>query len=305
MPLRHTMLALTVVVIWGVNFVVIHFGLQSVPPILFAALRFVVVLPAVLLVPRPAVSWSALAAVGLLTSAGQFGLLYTAMAIGMPAGLASLVLQAQVLFTVLIAVVALGEHPSRRQLLGVVIGAAGLVVVAIGRQASTPLLAVLFSVAAAVCWASGNIVTRAMISRSQVPVSGLAVTVWGAIFVPVPLLALSLFIEGPVRVGDALTHLSLVAIVSTLYTAVFSTLFGYGVWNSLLGRHPAAAVAPFTLLVPVVGMIAARVVLGEIPNAWEGAGGGLLFVGVAVAVLKSRRNRPAPSVRSETAGSAG
>ena len=128
-----------VAVIWGANFVVIDLGLGDLPPTLFVALRFVVVLlPAIFLVPRPQVPWRDVVLVGLFMSLGQFALLYTALAVGMPAGLASLVLQAQVGLTVVIAALALRERPSRPQVAGVVVGAVGLGVVAVGRAVTTP-----------------------------------------------------------------------------------------------------------------------------------------------------------------------
>ena len=262
------------VAIWGLNFVVIHVGLASVPPILFATIRFTVILPMLLVVKRPAVPWPQLAAVGLLMSAGQFGLLYTAMGVGLPAGLASLVLQAQVLFTVGLAMVALRERPRTLQLVGVGVGVLGLSIVAIGRQVAT-LLGLLLALAAAFSWAAGNIAARRIKGAS-----GLGVTVWGSLFVPLPLLALSLLLEGPAAIGAALTHFPLSAALSTLYTAALSTLFCYAVWNMLLARYPAAEVAPFTLLVPVIGIVAAGVLLGERPNAAEAIGGVVLLAGV-------------------------
>jgi len=281
---RHILLALAVVAIWGLNFVVIHVGLASVPPILFATIRFTVILPMLLVVKRPAVPWSQLAAVGLLMSAGQFGLLYTAMGVGLPAGLASLVLQAQVLFTVGLAMVALRERPRTLQLVGVGVGVLGLSIVAIGRQAATPLLGLLLALAAAFSWAAGNIAARRIKGAS-----GLGVTVWGSLFVPVPLFVLSLLLEGPAAIGTAVTHFPLSAGLSTLYTAALSTLFCYAVWNMLLARYPAAEVAPFTLLVPVIGIVAAGVLLGERPNAAEAIGGVVLLAGVGIAVLPWRR----------------
>jgi O-acetylserine/cysteine efflux transporter len=111
MPRRHVILAFVVAVVWGVNFVVIHVGLRDFPPLLFAALRFTVVaFPAVLFVRRPAVPLRWVLGVGTFLSAGQFGLLFVAMDQGLPAGLASLVLQVQVLFTI---AVALGAFWSR------------------------------------------------------------------------------------------------------------------------------------------------------------------------------------------------
>ena len=292
MPPKDAALAVLVAVIWGSNFVVIDEGLPGVPPLLFVAIRFtVVVLPAVFLVPRPAAPWRDVAAVGAFMCVGQFGLLYLALHLGMPSGLASLVLQAQVLFTVLIATLALGEKPGRRQLAALLVGAVGLAVVGLGRSAATPLVGVVLTVAAALSWAVGNVLARRVRSAS-----GLSLTVWSATVVPVPMLLLSLVVDGPATVGHALTHLPASALLSTLYTAYLASLVGYGTWNWLLGRHPAATVVPFALLVPVVGMVVAWVVQGETPNGAEAAGGALLLAGVAATVWRvPRPRRPRPA----------
>ena len=291
MPLKDQLLAVLVVVIWGTNFVVVDEGLDGVPPLLFVAMRFVVVLlPAVFLVKRPAARWQDVALVGAFMSFGQFGLLYLALAAGMPPGLASLVLQAQVLFTVLIATLSLGERPTRRQVVAIGIGAVGLAVVGFGRSATTPLVALLLTLAAALSWAIGNVLSRRIRSAS-----GLSLTVWSAVWVPVPMFLLSLVVDGPDEVGHALTHLPATAIWATFYTAYLASLVGYGTWNLLLGRHPAAAVVPFALLVPVVGMLAAWLVQGETPNLAETVGGVLLLVGVAATTLRTRTRAREPA----------
>src|SRR6476660_863139 len=159
---RHSGLALLVAVLWGINFVAIDLGLHpgggaQMPPLLFVAMRFtLVVFPCVFFIRKPDVSWKAIIGVGLLMSAGQFGLLYLAMALGMPAGLASLVL----LLTVLLAAGILAERPTRRQLAGVVLGIAGLAVVAVGRSLVAPVLPLLIVLGAALSWAAGNVVAR-------------------------------------------------------------------------------------------------------------------------------------------------
>ncbi|WP_175007526.1 EamA family transporter [Cellulosimicrobium sp. TH-20] len=336
MPLRPSLLAVLVAVVWGVNFVVIDLGLGDVPPTLFVALRFLVVLvPAVFLVPRPRARRRDVLLVGTFMSLGQFGLLYTALALGMPAGLASLVLQAQVGLTVLFAAAALREVPTRAQLVGVLVGAAGLVVVGVGRSASTPALAFVVTLAAAASWAVGNVVARragsrrdhgstsrtqgspsrdlGSTSRDQGSASagrrssprpgleGLSMTVWSALVVPVPMLGLSLALDGPDAVGHALTHLTLAPVLSTLYTAWLASLVGYGIWNTLLARYPASAVVPFTMLVPPVGMLAAWLVLDEVPNAAEVVGGVVLLLGVATTtgVLGRQRSPGAAAVRPD------
>lgn len=288
MNLRHSALAVLVAVLWGVNFVAIDVGLHAngadVPPLLFVAMRFVlVVVPCIFFIRKPDVSWRAIVGVGLFMSAGQFGLLYLAMALGMPAGLASLVLQAQVLLTVLLAAGILGERPGRRQLAGVVLGVAGLVVVAVGRSMVAPVLPLIIVLAAALSWAAGNIV-----ARQAKAASGLGLVVWSGAVVPLPLAGLSLLVDGPAAVGAVLADLQPVTVLSAVYTAVFASLVGYGIWNRLLGMYPSSAVVPFTLLVPVVGMTTAWLALGEVPSAAEVAGGVLLLGGVAVAVLGPR-----------------
>ncbi|HYH76435.1 MAG TPA: EamA family transporter [Arthrobacter sp.] len=297
MNLRHSLLAALVAVLWGLNFVAIDFGLHAngreVPPLLFVAMRFVlVVFPWIFFIRKPDVSWKAIIGVGLFMSAGQFGLLYLAMALGMPAGLASLVLQAQVLLTVILAAGFLGERPSRRQLAGVVLGIAGLAVVAVGRSAVAPLLPLIIVLGAALSWAAGNVIAR----RAKAA-SGLGLVVWSGAVVPLPLAGLSVLVDGPDAVLGALSDLQPATILSALYTAIFASLVGYGIWNRLLASYPSSAVVPFTLLVPVVGMSAAWLALEEVPTPAELAGGLLLLGGVATAVLtgsatmRQRRNR--------------
>ena len=287
MPLKHALLATLVAVIWGVNFVVIDAGLAGVPPLLFLAIRFTVVLvPAVLLVRRPAAPFRDVAVVGAFMSLGQFALLYVALDLGMPAGLAALLLQTQVLLTVLIATVRLHEPPTRRQLAGLLVGAAGLGVVCFGRSSATPLVGLLLTLGAALSWASGNVAARRVGSTS-----GLSLTVWSATVVPLPLLVLSLVVDGPSTVGHALAHLPVSAIASTAYTAYLSSLVGYGIWNTLLARYPAATVTPFALLVPPVGILAAWLVQGEVPGTTEAVGGAVLLAGVLVTAV-SRRAQP-------------
>ena len=282
--------------IWGFNFVVIDWGMDGVPPLLFVAIRFVlVIVPAVFLVPRPEAPWRVVAAVGVFMSLGQFGLLYVSMDAGMPPGLAALVLQAQVIFTVLIAAGVLRELPTGAQVAGVALGAVGLAVVAVGRGGNVTVLALALCVLGALSWGIGNVVSRA----SGVP-GGLSLTVWSAIVVPLPLLALSLVFDGPSVVGHALTSFSWQAVLSTLYTAGLASLVGYGVFNTLLARNRSSAVVPWVLLAPVVAMASAWVLLDQQPTSAELLGGFLLILGVLVAMRPSRKRA---TVRRTTPGS--
>jgi O-acetylserine/cysteine efflux transporter len=286
MPARHVTLAVAVAVVWGVNFVVIHVGLESMPPLLFAALRFTLVaLPAVFLVGRPGVPARYVIGAGLFTSAAQFGLLFTGMANGMPAGLASLVLQLQAVFTIGLAVALLGERPRPAQVAGAAIALAGIAVIAAGRATAVPFLALALSIGAAASWGVGNVITR--VAR---PPDAIAMLVWSSLVPPIPLAALSFALERPYAL-----EIDAGGVLAVAYVVGASTFFGFGAWNWLLRRHEASKVAPFTLLVPVVGIVAAWVALAERPSVTEIAGGLIALTGLALATgaLRARGRLPA------------
>ncbi|MAY96005.1 MAG: EamA family transporter [Nocardioides sp.] len=285
MSRRDNVLAALVATLWGLNFLAIDLGMGDVPPLVFLALRFVaVVLPAVFLVPRPQVSWRVLAAVGLFMSVGQFGFLYVAMGVGLPPGIAALVLQAQVVFTIVIAAGVLRERPTVTQGIGVGLGVVGLLVVALGRGGDVPLVGLGLCLMGALSWGIGNVVSRA----AKVP-GGLSLTVWSGLVVPVPVMALALVVDGPTAVLEGLAAGDGAAVLATLYTAGIASLLGYGIFNTLLARNPSAAVVPWVLLAPVVAMTAAWALLGDVPTAGEAGGGLLLVLGVLVALRPPRR----------------
>jgi O-acetylserine/cysteine efflux transporter len=286
-------LAALVAALWGFNFVVIDWGMGAVPPLLFAAVRFAVVaVPACFFVPRPAVPFKTVAAVGAFMSLGQFALLYLSMNLGMPPGLAALVLQGQVVFTIVIAAFALREPPSRAQVAGVALGVAGLAVVALGTGGQVPLTALLLCLLAGLSWGIGNVVSRA----ARAP-GGLALTVWSATVVPVQLFGLSLLVNGPHAVAQGLAQFGWHAALSTLYTAGLCSLVGYAIFNRLLSRYPSGHVVPWVLLAPVVAMGSAWALLGEAPGAAELAGAVLLVAGVLTAqgVIRGRARAAAAS----------
>lgn len=284
---RDQALAALVAAIWGFNFVVIDWGMGDVPPLLFLAVRFLAVLvPAIFLLPRPPVPWRTILAVGTFMSLGQFGFLYVAMDAGMPPGLAGLVLQAQVVLTIGLAAVVLRERPTRPQVAGVLLGVVGLVVVGLGRGGHVPAAALLLCLSAALMWAIGNVVSRASGAKG-----GLSLTVWSALVVPLPLVGLSLLLDGPAAVGDGIAAFGWKAALSTLYTAGLASLVGYGLFNGLLSRNPSSAVVPWILLVPPVAIGSAWALLDEVPSVAELAGGALLVLGVLVSARNYRIRR--------------
>ena len=280
-------LAAAVASFWGFNFVVIDWGMTGVPPLLFVAIRFLVVALAVFVVPRPRTSWRTVLGVGLFMSLGQFGLLYTSMALGLQPGLAALVLQAQAVFTILIAAAALRERPTAPQIAGVAIGVVGLAIVAAGRGGDAPALAVALALAAAFSWGIGNVISRRAGSVSGPGRLGsLSLTVWSALVVPIPALMLSFAVEGPTAIPAGIAAFGWQSALSTLYTSVLCTIIGYSIWNGLLARNPSAAVVPWVLLAPVVAMTSAALLLGQIPTPAELIGGILLVGGVLVTGLR-------------------
>ena len=280
---------------------VIDAGLADVPPLVFVAIRFLlVIIPAIFFIRPPAIGWRNILAIGAFLSLGQFALLYLALALGMPAGLASLLLQTQVVLSVIVSAIVLRERPTRRQLVGIIVGMAGLTVVVVGHSAAAPWLPLVVTMLAALAWAIGNV-----LSRRAKAASGLSLVVWSGLVVPIPSLALALIVDTPAVVIDSIVNISLVAILSTVYTAVAASLIGYGIWNSLLARYPTSSVVPFTLLIPIIGILAAWVVQGEEPTASELVGGAIMLAGLATAVITRvpfTRAAPVPDAVAATRG---
>ncbi|MDO8903897.1 EamA family transporter [Hydrogenophaga sp.] len=281
MPVTHLLLALAVVFVWGTNFVVIRWGLDGMPPFLYATLRFVFsALPWLLFVPRPTVPWSRMATFGVLLGVGQFGLLFLAMRSDISPGMASLVVQSQVFFTIGLSLIWLRERLRWFQGVGLALALAGLAVIGLNLDATITLIGVALVMAAAFFWACANLVVK-----SLGPVNMLHFMVWSSVFAIPPLLALSLWLEGPTAMAGAMQHASAGVWVSVFWQAVGNTLFGYGVWNWLLARHPAATVTPLALLVPVFGMGASALSLGESLPGWKLGAATLVLGGLAVIVL--------------------
>ena len=282
-PLRSKdlLLILTVIVVWGVNFAVIKVGVADVPPLLLGGLRFLLAaFPAVLFLRAPKVPLRLYILYGMTISVGQFSLLFTAIHMGMPTGLASLVLQSQAFFTMVFAAFWLKEQWRANQLAGLVLAAGGLVLIGSAHGLSMPLAGFMLTIGAAAMWACGNIVTRAV--GRYGPMNQLAFVVWASLVPPLPLLLLSAWLEGPQAMATALTHFSGTAFAALAYLAWAATLFGYGVWTALLSRYPANRIAPFSLLVPVVGLTTGWLVFGEVLKPVHFAGGALLMAGLVV-----------------------
>ena len=287
MPLTHLLLALAVVAIWGTNFVVIRLGLDAFAPYTFAALRYTFsFLPFIFFIPKPAMTWGKLAAFGALIGVGQFGLLFWAMRSDISPGLASLVIQSQVFFTIGLSAVIYRDRLKALQLPAFALAVGGLAIVAshVSSSAGVTIFGVGLVLIAAVCWAGGNLVARAA-GR----VDALGFMVWSSPFAALPLWLISLAQNGAAEVGGSLAHASAAAWAAVAWQSIGNTLFGYGAWNWLLARHSAATVTPTALLVPVFGMSASALALHEGLPAWKLLAALLVMAGLALNLVATRR----------------
>ncbi|MEU3649731.1 EamA family transporter [Lentzea sp. NPDC034063] len=278
---RHLLLAVLVAAIWGFNFVVLKVGLDEFPPILFSALRFLAAaVPAIFFVGRPSVPWRWIIAVGLVLGVAKFSFLFIGLKAGMPSGLSSLVLQSQVIFTTVFAAIVLRERPKPVQITGIALAVAGIGVIAWDYGLSSPLLGFALIIAAAACWGVSNV-----LMRYARPADTLRFMVWVSAVAVLPLFALSALTEDM----SALGRLDWSGAGAVGYVAWISTLLGFGIWGFLLRQYESSVVAPFSLLVPVFGMLSAWAFLGEDLSWLQAAAGGLVLAGLAIPLLLGRR----------------
>lgn len=281
---RDILLALLVVLVWGLNFVAIKWGVALVPPLLLTALRYIAAaIPAVFFVRRPQVKLSILVTYGIAVGVLQFGTLFVAIKLGMPAGLSSLVIQMQAFFTIGLAVVLLGERPGRAQLIGAGLALLGIIAIAAERLGGAALLPLLLTLLAAGFWGVANIATK-----KAGKIDMLSFVVWSALVPPVPLLLASLLTEGAAADWAALSHPSWLLLGVIGFNGYAATIVGFGLWSVLLTRYPASTVVPFSLLVPVVGIISSTLILHEPLSLLEIVGSVIIFVGLLVNVLGGR-----------------
>ncbi|MGP8305554.1 EamA family transporter [Vibrio sp. YIC-376] len=294
MSLRDRLLALTIVLVWGVNFVVIKVGLQGMPPLLLAGLRFALVaFPALLFIPRPKVPLKWIVAYGLTISFGQFALLFWALNVGLAAGLASLLLQAQAFITLGFGVLLLKEKIRVHNAIAVVTAAGGIYLLAAAQHdgaASLTGLTLILILGAATCWALGNITNKVIMQNYAVPTMSLIV--WSAL-VPFSAFAItSYFIEGPEVIQSSLANMQWHNLFSIVYLSLLATIVGYGGWSYLLSRYATALVAPLSLLVPVFGLLSAWVLLDENLSLYQVIGVFVIALGLVINVFGQRWVRP-------------
>lgn len=289
MSVKDMLLALCVVVAWGVNFVVIKLGLQGMPPFLLAGLRFTLVaFPAIFFVRRPPIPLRWLVVYGMTISFGQFAFLFLAIKLGMPAGLASLVLQAQAFFTLLLGALLLAEKLRWNHIVGIIIATLGMFLLATaGMEVQTSvgitLTTMMLTLSAALSWGLGNITNKIIMRNRSVPIMSLVV--WSALVPIVPFFACSLLFDGQAAIVNSLLHIGLQTVLALFYLAFVATIVGYAIWGNLLSRYETWRVAPLSLLVPVVGIITAALVLDEHLSGQQMLGAVVIILGLLVNVF--------------------
>ncbi len=278
---KHVALAVLIAAIWGLNFVAIKLGVTGVPPFFLTAARFMLAaFPALLFIARPQENWRWVAGFGLVLGVGQFGFLFLAVRLGLPVGLTSLVMQAQAFWTMLFAWMVLKEVPSTRQVWGAIIGFGGIATIALGRWTGPDLVPLLLCLIAAAGWAAANI-----ISKKAKPKDTLSFVVWSSLAVPLPMLLLSWIFEDHAQIIAAVTAPTAQVVGSLVYLAFLSTLFGYAAWNYLFNHYAASTVAPFSLLIPLFGILGGIVVFAERFDMFEFMGAVLIIGGLLVSNL--------------------
>lgn len=287
----HLLIALAVMFVWGTNFVAIRLALDVIPAPVLTTLRFVLAsVPLIFFLPRPRVPWRILVGYALSSFSVQFTLLFVAIEAGMPAGLASLLVQSQVFFTIVFAVLLHAERPRALQWLGVAVGLVGILVVAFRFQSHAPLLALALTLAAAIAWSVGNLFVKRMGA-----IQPIALVAWGSGLAAIPLIPFSIWVSGGeawLTAGMALIQPDLTLWACLAYNVLGASLLGYGGWSWLLRHHPASQVAPFTLLVPIFGLGASALILQEIIEPMTWAGIALVFLGLAMTQVRTQPTQP-------------
>ena len=280
----HLLLALGAVTVWGSSYVAIAWGLQGMPPIILATLRFAcAAVPLAAFVPRPKVPWRLLCAYSACMFIAQFGLLFSGIHAGLPAGLASLVMQCQAFFTLGLGAWFLGENPRPAQVIGVGIALIGMGVVGLHIPVRGSLPGFGLVVLAGFAWSLGNLLTKRL-----GPVEPLALVVWASLLAIPGLLGIATVLEGPTALAAAVGQLTWRSVALVLFQAYFATLFCFIAWSHLLKRYPVSTVAPFSLLVPVIGLASGVAFLGEPASTWKLGAAALVIGGLALSQLEGR-----------------
>ena len=293
MKQKDLYLALLVVIVWGANFTVIKLGLDGVPSMLLVAMRYsLVVFPAIFFIRKPDIEWKYIIYYGLAVGVGQFGCLFYAMEIGMPAGLASIIVQLQAFISPLLGTVVFKENLNLKQIIGFIIAALGLAIIGIASTSngisSIPIGALLLTICAPIFWSISNIIARYASDKANEEgkeLDMLGLVTWSSLIPPIPMIGFALLIDTPSTLINSITNLKFISIFSALYLAYVATLFGYGFWNKLISKYPLSKISPLSLLVPITGLLTARIILSEQLSKMQWMGTFIILAGLMISNL--------------------
>lgn len=290
MKRKDFLLALLVVFIWGTTFTVIKLGISGMPSLVLVAGRYLFTfIPAIFFVRKPNVPWKFVVFYGIVSGILQFAAQFYALEVGMPAGIASVTLQSSAFFTPILAVFFLKEQMNPNKIIGLLIAAVGLMFIGFSKAqgvAYIPPQGIFLILTSAIFWGLGNIIIKfAGISAKKTgePFNSFSFIVWSSLIPPIPLLAISGLIYPKDQIINSIFQIDMVSFASMLYLAFFATLFGYGVWNYLMAKYPAAKVAPFSLLVPISGFFFAFFILHERVTTYQSTGAAIIILGLIIA----------------------
>lgn len=285
MRLPHLFLAIFTILIWGFNFVFIKIGLSGIPPIFLVFCRFFLTcFPAIFFVKRPEIPFTKLLSYGLVMFALQFTLLFSGMYVGVTPGIAALILQVQVFFTIFLGVIILKEKLHKLQIVGALVAIGGITCIGLHLQGEVSIAGFLLILGAAAAWAPGNVISKKIGS-----VNILSLVVWSSLIAWPPLLLASFCIEGSSTILNSLATLQWKSIGAVCYITYMSTLFGFCTWNHLIQRYTLGTIAPFSLLSPVVGILGSVLVFNEPLQSWKILAGSLIISGLCINLLSARR----------------
>ncbi len=289
MTLIDTFSALLIVTIWGFSFVAIKLGVGDMPPLMLTALRFLLAaIPIIFILPRPKIPLKYMVGFGVMLGACMFGLINSAIKLGMPTGLTSIIIQLQAFVTIIVSFFVFGEKPNKWQIIGAVIGFAGMGLIGISKAEGVTPWPFFLLIGAGCSWATANIITKLATKASDKPINMFAFVAWSSLFAPIPLVVLSLFSEDHAMIIQGLIHPTPNIIISTVFLAFAATIIAYGMWTRLLSRYSAVNVTPFALLVPIEGFAAGHIIYGESFDALALIGSLTVFSGLALSVFGAR-----------------
>lgn len=276
MTRRDTFLIVLTALIWGFNFVVIKWGVQDVSASVMTALRFALVaFPLIFFVKKPNIPMFAVAGYGLIFGCGVWGLVNLAIENGAPAGQSSLLLQSSAFMTAIAGVVIFAERISVQNSAGIFIAFIGYVMIVTAASERSSIIGIGLVLLAGLAWTVCNVIIK-----YYKPSDVLSFIVWSSLFVPMPIFGyLAIFTSD---VSDMIQPSEWRGVVSIIFQAGVTTIIGYGIWTKMITRYGLSKVSPYSLIVPVSGLLFASLLLGEVPEKIEMLGSALVLLGLAL-----------------------